>query len=164
MTISREVEESPIRMQRDVERKNLEELNGRLEQYIMTQRRKDASREAWEAELKAVQTSAAQALADTTAKYETWLRQMRLQRDEHASAREELKVRVSRMEETISRLKEQIANEKKYENELSTRVSNMSAQLEARDALVVKLQENVRKLEQSLKGSHRGFVSMSSTR
>jgi hypothetical protein len=52
------VEESPVRLHRDVEQKNLEELNGRLEQYIMKQRAKDASREAFEKDLANIQQQA----------------------------------------------------------------------------------------------------------
>eukprot|EP00474_Spongospora_subterranea_P008545 CRZ09003.1 hypothetical protein [Spongospora subterranea] len=147
------VEESPIRIHPEVERKNLEELNGRLQQYIMKQRAKDASREAFEKDVVAIQQQARVAIHANTKKYEEQLRQMRQQRDEHASAREELQVRVARQEATVTRLKDQIAEEKKFQSDLNGRLSSLSSQLEAANAQVQRLQEQLRKTEHNFKSA-----------
>ena len=62
MTVANAVGESPVRLHRDVEQKNLEELNARLETYILKQRAKDASREAFEKDLANIQHSARSAI------------------------------------------------------------------------------------------------------
>ncbi|KMS94577.1 hypothetical protein BVRB_020010, partial [Beta vulgaris subsp. vulgaris] len=151
MTAADVVGESPVRLQRDVEQKNLEELNARLEKYILKQRAKDASREAFEKDLAKIQQQARQAIHANTKKYEEQLRLMRQQRDEHASAREELQIRVSRQEAVITRLKDQLTDEKKYQNDLNQQVSGLKSQLEEARGQNSKLQDQLRKTVHALK-------------
>jgi septal ring factor EnvC (AmiA/AmiB activator) len=78
---------------------------------------------------------------------------MRQQRDEHASAREELQIRVSRQEAAITRLKDQLTEEKKYQNDLNGQTSALKSQLETAQAQISRLQDQLRKAEYSLKGA-----------
>ena len=84
---------------------------------------------------------------------------MRQQRDEHASAREELQIRVSRQEAVITRLKDQLTEEKKYQNDLNQQLSSLKTKLSESHNQNSKLQDQLRKALHSLKG----FISFSST-
>jgi len=109
---------TPTRMARVEEKVQLQELNKRLEFYILRQRERDASLGGAQRELDIVKDNTEREVETIKRTYETQIQNVRQSRDEQATENAQLQEQTSRQASLIKQLSNQLLSEQKKSADL----------------------------------------------